>query len=513
MNEQNKLNRRDFLGVAAGASAASLLPTAQAAEPAPAPAGPPPSAMRAPPLFRAEMDIRSCEVDGTLPSGLNGAFYRIGPDPQYPLNPRNIILDGEGHVSVFRIKNGRVDFRSRYVKTERYLAQDKAGKSLFPLYRNPYMDDPSVKGLSRGTANTHIIHHNNLLLALKEDSPPVAVDMHTLETLDKKYTFNDQLRSQTFTAHPKVDPTTGNIIAFGSESTGFGSNIVALFEIDPQGKMVWNASVKVPYVSLMHDFGVTEKHIILYVYPVALDEEQMRSGGIHWSWDGTRTSHYGVVRRGGDGSDIRWFEGPARSSIHVMNAFEDGNRVYFDGDMADGLNSPIWPNRDGSPWKPIRSQLTRFSVDLSKRRAKDYQVERMYPHLALLPRQDDRYQTVPYRYGFMDCPDPAVADPRAAGACYARFDHQTRTATLFNLGTSVRLQECCFAPKHATAREGEGYLLGVANRLSEHGRSDLLIFDAERLADGPIATVKLPTQVASQIHGWWVPEAQLPAQA
>ena len=136
----------------------------------------------------------------------------------------------------------------------------------------------------------------------------------------------------------------------------------------------------------------------------------------------------------------------------------------------------------------------------------------MYPHSGVLPRQDDRYHTVPYRYGFMDCPDPAAADPRAAGACYARFDHQTRTATLFNLGTSVRLQECCFVPKQATAREGEGYLLGVANRLTENERSDLLIFDAERLADGPIATVKLPTKVASQIHGWWVPESQLPAQ-
>ncbi len=93
---------------------------------------------------------------------LNGAFYRVGPDPQYPLHPRDIPFDGEGHVSMFRIKNGRVDYKSRMVRNERWLANDKAGKQLFPIYRNPSMDDPSAKGLSRSTANTHIINHKEL---------------------------------------------------------------------------------------------------------------------------------------------------------------------------------------------------------------------------------------------------------------------------------------------------------------------------------------------------------------
>ena len=33
----------------------------------------------------------------------------------------------------------------------------------------------SGSGLSRSTANTHIINHRNYLLALKEDSPPAAL--------------------------------------------------------------------------------------------------------------------------------------------------------------------------------------------------------------------------------------------------------------------------------------------------------------------------------------------------
>jgi carotenoid cleavage dioxygenase len=155
-----------------------------------------------PRLYRLEADVHDCEVTGKVPTDLNGAFYRVGPDAQYKMAPGNIPFDGEGHVSMFRIKDGRVNYRSRFVRNERYLAQEKAGRILFPMYRNPSMDDPSVKGLSRSTANTHIINHRSFLLALKEDSPPSALNLLTLETVVPSFTFDGQLPSRTFTAHP-----------------------------------------------------------------------------------------------------------------------------------------------------------------------------------------------------------------------------------------------------------------------------------------------------------------------
>jgi carotenoid cleavage dioxygenase-like enzyme len=44
-------------------------------------------------------------------------------------------------------------------------------------------------------------------------------------------------------------------------------------------------------------------------------------------------------------------------------------------------------------------------------------------------------------------------------------------------------------------------------------RNDLVILDAERIEEGPIATVKLPTRIIGQIHGWWVPADQIPKKA
>jgi carotenoid cleavage dioxygenase len=256
---------------------------------------------------------------------------------------------------------------------------------------------------------------------------------------------------------------------------------------------------------------------VFYVIPLAFDDAQMKRGGIHWSWDSSKPTYFGVMRRGGDGKDLRWFKGPERSATHVMGAFSDGDKVFVDVEMSGYNPFPFMPMRDGSQWDPVRgaSRITRLSVDLSKKNVKGYNMEVMYPnHLGALPRQDDRYNTAPYRIGFLGCPDPNPSDPsKRPSACYARFDHQTRKSTLFNAGAGTTLAECCFAPKSKTAAEGEGYLMGVATRNNENGRSDLIILDAQRVEDGPVATIKLPIRIVGQIHGWWVPEDQLPKSA
>lgn len=122
-----------------------------------------------------------------------------------------------------------------------------------------------------------------------------------------------------------------------------------------------------------------------------------------------------------------------------------------------------------------------------------------------LSRQDDRHHTVPYRYGFL------LSSDREAGSRWAMFDHQTRTARFYAPGRGTSLAEMCFVPRRKGAAEGDGYLIGVASRLSESGRSDLILVDAQHLEAGPIATVKMPYRVHGQIHGFWVSGDELPA--
>jgi carotenoid cleavage dioxygenase len=139
----------------------------------------------------------------------------------------------------------------------------------------------------------------------------------------------------------------------------------------------------------------------------------------------------------------------------------------------------------------------------------------LYPQPGILPRQDDRYHTLPYRYGFMPTMDPTRPfDERLAQVmtqpvnCWTRFDHATHTTSTFFGGSDSTLQECVFAPRSKDAPEGDGYLLGIANRLLD-GRSDLVVVDTERMEEGAVASVKLPFRIGAGIHGWWVSEQQL----
>jgi carotenoid cleavage dioxygenase-like enzyme len=470
--------------------------------------------------FRAEVDVLDLEVDGELPADMDGAFYRVQPDFIYPPRCDNDIpFNGDGHVSMFRFGNGHVDFRCRYVQTQRYKAQCDARRALFGTYRNRDTDDPSVRKLSAGTANTNLVFHAGRLFALKEDSPPVRMDPDTLETLDDCHTFNGRLTSETFTAHPKLDPVSGEMVGYGYEAKGTGTDDVAVYAIDRSGNINWEAWIKAPYAGMLHDFAVTQTHVAFLLIPMLVDVEQMRQGGVHFSWDDTMPTWFGVLRRGGDGRDVRWFKGPTRMATHVMNAFSDGERVFADMDMAESNQFPFFRSRQG-PFDPMRAQgrLTRLSVDLSSA-ADTYDMEILYPHTGVLPRTDERYWSIPYSVGFMPVMDPArPVDQQRIGNTglvlntWTRFDHGSGKASSYYAGEVSSLQECQFVPRRRDAPEGDGWLIGLVNRYVDM-RTDLLVLDAQHLEDGPVATVRLPFRLRNGIHGTWVDGDALRASA
>jgi len=462
-------------------------------------------------VYRSENDLYDCEVEGNLPADLDGAFYRVGPDPQYPKPEKyanDIPFDGEGHLGMFRIKDGHVDFRSRYVRNQRWKAQHAARRSLFGMYRNPTTDDPSVKGLSRGTANTQIFYHHGRILALKEDSPPVAVNPLTLETVDDYYTFGGTLQSLTHTAHPKIDSETGELIGFGYEAKGLATDDVNVFSVDRTGRINWQAWIKVPYVGMIHDFGVTQKHIIFYVQPLATNMDIIRAGGPHFAWDSTLPTWLGVMRRGGDGKDIRWFKGPGFMATHTMGNWSDGEKVYIDMDGDVSNQFPFFPQLH-EKWDPMKAagRVLRVRVDLSRSKVHEYEYEWAYPEVrGGLSRQDDRYHTVPYRYGFLN-----GLSFGGGPSAWMMIDHQTGRIRTYSPGPGVSLNELCFVPRRKGAPEADGYLVGVASDQQHSGRADLLVLDTQDITAGPIARVRLPYRISTQIHGFWVPGYELPA--
>ena len=359
--------------------------------------------------------------------------------------------------------------------------------------------------------------HAGRLFALKEDSPPVQLDPHSLETLDNYYTFNGAMTSRTFSAHPKLDPVSGEMVSFGYEARGEASRDVAIYAIDAQGQISWETRIEVPYAGMIHDFALTQTHIAFLIVPMAVNVPQMEQGGVHFAWDSSLPSWFGVLKRGGDGSDLRWFKGPEKCSTHVMNSFSEGNKIFVDCDMATGNQFPFFPSlHEAFDIERASGRLTRISVDLD-RDQDGYDLEVLHQPVGVLPRTDERYWSLPYNIGFMPIMDPTR--PRAevmAGNvgltlnCWSRFEHAPARVQSYFAGPEYTLQECQFVPRSADAPEGSGYLIGIANNF-ETMLSELHVLDAERLEDGTLAKLKLPLRLRNGVHGHWVSAEQLPS--
>ncbi|MDB5576389.1 MAG: lignostilbene alpha-beta-dioxygenase [Bradyrhizobium sp.] len=458
---------------------------------------------------RMEAEVLDCEVEGSIPDGIAGSFYRVQPDPQFPpLLGDDIAFNGDGQVSMFRFEGGRVDFRHRWVRTDKFVLEQAAGRALFGAYRNPLSDDPQVHGRYRGTANTNIVPHGGKLYALKEDSPPVLLDPATIETIG--YTdFAGKLGGQTFTAHPKLDPVTGQMIAFGYAAKGMCTRDMVYYEISPDGELTRETWFELPYYCMMHDFGVTRDYAVFHVVPIVGSVERLERGMPHFGFDTTKEIWLGVLPRNGEARDIRWFTAPNCFASHVMNAFNDGRKIYFDTPVARNNMFPFFPDVHGAPFDPRggEAHLTRWTIDLDRSDNGFSGVEQLSKLSGEFPRIDDRYAMQPYRHGYMLVQDASKpASTRSISGLsmntLSHRDHATGREKCWFVGADSGLQEPCFIPAHADAPEGEGWLVSVALRYDEM-RSDLLLFDAQRVDEGPVATVKLPMRLRFGLHGNW----------
>ncbi len=196
---------------------------------------------------RFEADVFDCEVLGELPAALEGSYYRCGADDAYPTLAGDIILNGDGMASVFHLSGGKADFRCRYVQTERLLAERRGAAAPGGQIPQWLHGCTELAGIDRdNTANTSAFWHHGKLHALREDSIPTELDPDTLETRGPA-AFKPQLATRTMTAHPKIDPVTGEWWSNGQFCHKQYRNEMALTVIDPQGKVVRQEELVMPY--------------------------------------------------------------------------------------------------------------------------------------------------------------------------------------------------------------------------------------------------------------------------
>lgn len=453
---------------------------------------------------RFEADIYDCEVWGDIPTDIEGTFYRMQCDFAYrpPENDWLTGFNGDGHVSAFRFANGSVDFKSRYVKTDRLMAERRARKRLFGVYRNHFTDSPLVANVDRGAANTHLYWHGGKMLVLKEDSLPYTIDPFTLETKGQ-WDFHGKYTATSMSAHPKIDPITGEMICYGYQAKGDLSKDIAVYTVNPAGYITKEVWLESPYLGIIHDIAITQKYVVIPVIARTTSLERLKSGEPMWEWDGSLPTMVGLLPRDGDAKDVRWFKGPARNTLHFLNAVDDGNTVRMDLPVSDEERSP--------------SRIKRWTFNMN---SKDdgFAEEVVSTSNGVLARMDDRYLSLPYRYGFVGNSDPSLPfDAERAGGnyrvtnTYQRYDLKGGKTSTFYVGDTQSLQESGFVPRKGSTEEGDGYVMGVASNYAEMA-SELHIVDAQRMEEGAVAVVKIPFRLRSGTHVNWFSADDLATQ-
>jgi isoeugenol monooxygenase len=478
---------------------------------------------------RIEADVYELESYGQIPADLNGRYYRAAYDWAFPpMFNDEIPVNGDGMASMFHFQNGHVDFKTRFVRTEKFQLERAARRALFGRYRNVFTADPTVRGRIRSTANTHVVWHGGKLLMLKEDGLPWEIDPVTLETVGT-WDFYGAMTSKTCTAHPSFDPDTGEMYLFGYEAKGEATRDIAYYVIDASGHVSHEAWFEAPYAGMMHDFRVSGSLAIFPLSPIVADLDRLKEGADHWRWDDSLPSYVGILPRKGTGDQIQWIETERYSGGHMANSFdEDGVTVVDLCQAKKGVFPFFYPDVQGNMFEPddLNGRVTRWHIDQSGPQA-TVKMEQLNDAVCEFPQIDARYEMRPHRHAYFllmnagqagpgmlevpgDLPVPGGASALAMVPIVngiGHFDYETREFSVHVLPPGDVAQEVEFVPANPDAPEGVGYLLALVNRTSER-HSDLLVFDAQDVSSGPLGGYKLPVRL-STIHGTWVPEHQL----
>ena len=80
------------------------------------------------------------------------------------------------------------------------------------------------------------------------------------------------------------------------------------------------------------------------------------------------------------------------------------------------------------------------------------------------------------------------------------YDFKNEREESYYAGKDFYVGEALFTPKYEDSPEGVGYIMCVRYNLMEN-RSDMIILDAQNVAAGPIATIKVPRRIEYDFHG------------
>ena len=445
-------------------------------------------------------DTPQLTIEGTIPPRLRGTFYRNGPAKHVvgTLRYRHW-FDGDGMVQAFRFSDAGVSHIGRFVETEKYRREAQAGKPLVWGFGTiPPGAQPPRSPAEVNAANINVLPHADRLLALWEGGSAYALDRDTLETQGPHH-WSEETAGLPFSAHPRIEPD-GTLWNFGLAPF---RNLLFLYHISPQGRLKQFEAIQLEKAGMVHDFLATERHLIIVVPPLLFDQEKIATGHslldsyVWYPEQGTRVLVF-------DKSDLSMYhtmELPPSFTFHYGNAWEDGSGVIrFDAcrrQDASALFSGLRHVMHGGDFhQGAPPDCTLITLDIHKGRTREDALggETEFPRVD--PRLSGRRNR--FVYSVLRQSDNSVSHPLFNAVI--RYDMESGQREIFQYPAEVCVEEHIFIPRPGGTAETDGWLIGTGLN-SKRKLTQVAVFNANHIADGPLALARLPYWLPLGFHG------------
>ena len=403
---------------------------------------------------------------GQIPESLQGTLLRNGANPQSGESAHWFL--GNGMLHGVRIEAGQAKwYRNRYVKT--------------PLYLKPDGDVMDGLGdMTMSAANTNVIQHAGKIMALEEGHWPFVVS-NELETVGPN-NYGGKLEGA-MTAHPKICPETGELLAF---SYGMTPPYLTYLRASASGELLQTEQIEVPGATMIHDFNVTRNFVIFMDLPAVWNFEGMATTGLPILWDESYGARLGVMPRNGGNADVVWYEIDPCYVFHPLNAYENGDKIVIDVCRMDDTMKP------GSSAPPM---LYRWTIDQASGRVTETQLD---DRVVDFPRVADAVVGLKHQFGYC----AAFAGSAPYGEGLIKYDLEAGTSEYRHLDGG-QASEAVFVKDPTASGEDGGFLLSYVYQ-PEIDQSEVLILNAQDMLGEPVARIQIPARVPAGFHGNWI---------
>mmetsp|Transcript_6314 Transcript_6314/g.18936 ORF Transcript_6314/g.18936 Transcript_6314/m.18936 type:complete len:555 (-) Transcript_6314:363-2027(-) len=493
-------------------------------------------------------------LEGAIPSGFPAGMYaRNGPNPYHltqatrmelgPLSARSAPhwFEGDGMVHAVTFEAGRAagkpmtaTYRNRFVRTAGLAAEKDAGRALF----RPLIDadaggmllsvaanalNGSVAG--KNTANTSVVAHAGRLLALNEGGCPhvLRADLSTVG----EETFGGKLEG-TFTAHPKKDPRTGELVFFGTDFLG-DKPFARIGVLGKDGELKSQHAIEngLDVPSLMHDCAATDNYTVLIDVPINSRPERMGKGESPIQFEAGKALRFGVVPRHGPASAVRWLTGEPGMIFHTANAWEEegGEAIVIRAMLAPSATITPPSNSDAAYKEWIKTEfvtgnanvckLVEIRLDLTAGTVASTELPSAESALMEFPTINPAAAMRDNGFTYAALLDARTSEATGAPVYggLAKLSHASGGFEKHLHGEGRFGGEPQFVPRgnvHTAAGAGDGsaeddgWVVTLVHDEAA-GRSEVVIIDAQRFGEGPVCRMALPQRAPFGLHGTFVP--------